>query len=398
MGAAVILFASSGIAIWLIGVLPLRARYEGQSRALDVAIADFHQQRWVRPVLRGELRDGNAYAAQLSAIGPLRGLPSEALSDAMERMHDGEPPAQEMLSLIEEHRVHLARYRAATAHRWTWGDYAVEDGISAVELDYTPHIAATRLLTLMASTASPDECLRIGADIIRLGQDRATGRSMIGLMIHDVGVREIFDRFAQCVLEAEPEHVRRVASELAILVEHPAPMGYAMEVEAYYAGATIAQELRPLLQLPSSGREFEIWWGASDSLEAWAALADDPVARRQIGEDYPDDIARYERWAAGLAASANPLLSIGAPQLGRFLRRNASTRTRVRMLWALARLRSGEPRTVFLDPLLRDPLTGDPLQTHETSAGLEIQSPGEDGASGAGDEESDDLALRLPAN
>lgn len=389
VGASGVLLASIVLGAWLGVVTPRRARYASQLRVLEAQIADFHEQRWERPVLRGEPVEGNAFERLEAAVAPFRGLredPSVVAPVA------GRDASAALRALLEHHARDLDAYRAASQAAWSFGDYPVERGLNAQEIEYVPHRRARELLAARAALSAPDECVSIATDIVRTSQDLAAGRSLVGGMMLGVDVELVAALLPRCLIAADAATRARAVRELGILAEHPAPIGYAMEIEALSAGAMSAHLLRPLGRLPTDGAAWEAWWTATDVLDAWEILARDAADRRRIGERYPADIADLRAWEHGLASSTNPLLGLLAPSLHPFLRHDAATVTRVRMLLAMARLLTGEPPSILREPALHDAVTGRPIASRETEAGLELESPGHDGRLG----DDNDLFLLVP--
>lgn len=389
LGASGVLLVSIVLAGWLGVVTPRRARYASQLRVLEAQIADFHEQRWERPVLRGEPVDGNAFERLEAAVVPFRALhedPSVVAPVA------GRDASAALRARLEHHALDLERYRAASQAAWSFGDYPVERGLAAEEIEYVPHRRARELLAARASLAGPGECVSIATDLVRTSQDLAAGRSLVGGMMLGVDVELVAAFLPRCLIAADADTRARAARELGILAEHPAPIGYAMEIEALSAGAMSAHLLRPLGRLPTDGEAWEVWWTATDVLDAWDVLARDAADRRRIGERYPADIADLQAWERGLASSGNPLLGLLAPSLHPYLRHDAATVTRVRMLLAMARLLAGEPPSILREPALFDAVTGRPIASRETEAGLELESPGHDGRLG----DENDLSLLVP--
>lgn len=393
--AMVLLIGSAALLPWLLVVRPRRARVDANRRALDASVAAFHGRRWTRPVLRGAPVEGNAFERQARAARPFAVASDDALDEALVEALDaaleGGEPSPAILAAIARHEAALATYRASAQAGWSWGDYPVERGLAAQEIELGPHLRASRLLAIQASRAPADTCVSIATDLIRLGQDRAAGRSLVAVMIHHVTAGYAARALPRCLVAADDATRARAIRELTILVEHPLPTGHALEVEGLGAGAMSLELLRPLASLPHDGPSLEAWWTSADVLEVWETLAGDLDARRAMGERYPEGIDAYEAWERRLAASANPLLAITAPAIGRYLRRDAVTRTRLRMLLAMARLLAGEPASILEEARLQDPLAGAPMTLEARDGARALVAVGEDRTAGT----ADDLRLRL---
>ncbi|MCB9596664.1 MAG: hypothetical protein H6719_28325 [Sandaracinaceae bacterium] len=379
VAAAVVTLGLAAVGAWLVVALPRRARCAEQRATLERAITDFHAQRWERPVLRGEPVDGNAFDAQVEAMdGPLAEL-EEAPFDDLARVLGGDPrPRPELRALVDRHADALARYRASTRRAWSWGDYPVEDGADAQEIPLIAHLRASHLLAAQAHFAEPAECVEIATDLLRLGQDRAAGRSLVPLMVRSAAVEDVSTLLPFCLWRGDADVRAQAARELGVLVAHPVPTGYTLEVEALTAGAMFSELLAPLDHLPTDGATFDVWWSATDALDAWELLAGDPASRRAFGADYPRDLADYAAWQSRVAASANPWVMASTPAFERFLRRDAATRTRMRMLWAMARIVAGEPEAILAEPELFDVQTGRPLERSPEPNRFELRGQGDE--------------------
>lgn len=354
---------------YLIFVAPVLAKRDRLAERTVEAMDDFHAQRWERPVLRGEPIEGNAHAAQLEAIAPfVEGYPSESGERVTEELDAG-TIGPETIAEISRWWETLEAYRDSARRTWSWGDMQVELGMGAPEMELASHMHLLRLLLADATRREPAECLALGTDAIRISQDRAAGTGLIGLMIHHAMVRRAFDVISDCVARADARALRAIEPELVILVEHPAPTGHALEAEALFMSAELSSMTGRLDRVPTDGRELEDWLQAMHAVEAWELLLGDPAARRSYGEHYPGDVTRFETWAASVEAHGNPLVDIGGPSMMvRYLHRDAATRSAIRLLLALVRVRleidgelPADRPDALDDPALHDPRTGQPF-------------------------------------
>lgn len=364
-GAALLVLTP--LAIWLSAFAPRAARRARLEARLEQSVRDFQEQRWERPVLRGEAIDGNAIDAQVEAIRdftPIDAAHFDGLRELLAR-GDGAPPA--LRALVSDNAEALARYRASTQRDHAWGGAYVDLSTGAPSEDWLPHVRAGRLVLASALGRSPRECLEICTDTLRLGQDRSAGTGLVPLMILAAHAADVLDLASRCLREADRDAVENAARELAILAEHPASAGSAMELEALTIGASLRMEAANTPSIPTDSLEWERWRQSWDLPEAWEILMGEPASMRSIGDDYPADIDRVEGRQRDLAALGNDVIGMAALDYPRFLRRDAATRAIVRILLAAARIRleHDEPPSsapsLLEDPALADPTSGRPF-------------------------------------
>lgn len=351
-----------------VGVLaPRDARREELGRRLDRSLQDYAGQRWERPVLRGEARAGNAWTAQEEAIGPLASIPSDLFDQFAAQLERGTPPTDAQRAQIVRHTAALDRYRASVQRSYAFGRYPFDDAASAPMPSYLPHLRASRLLLARAIEAPPDECLRVVADVVRLGQDRVAGMGLVPLMVVAVHARDVVPLAARCIGAADAATLEEAERELAILARHSAPTGSALEHETLMVASMCRQEARRMSGFPFESGSLETLFTGGELLEGWDLLMGNPADRRSFGDDYPADIDRMDQWVRDLEARPNEIIQTALPDATRLLRRDATGRAAVRMLWAAVRLRrtmtapTDAVPALLDDPELRDPTTGRPF-------------------------------------
>ncbi|MCZ7684697.1 MAG: hypothetical protein M5U28_40355 [Sandaracinaceae bacterium] len=274
-------------------------------------------------MLRGEPIEGNALEAQLEAMGGFRGLETAGFEGLGALLASGGEPPPELRALARENAEAIARYRASAQRTFAWGDAHPEAGLAGPAPDWLPHVRAGRVVLLSALGRSPRECLEIGADVLRLGQDRAAGTGLVPLMILAAHAADVLALTGRCLREADGEALASAARELAILARHPAPAGTALESEALFLGVALRDEERLSPSFPTDSLGWERWVQSWDRLEAWELLMGEPASLRALGADYPDDIDLVERRQRDLADRNNDVIAIGMPDYARFLRRDA---------------------------------------------------------------------------
>lgn len=335
-GAVVALIASPALAWYVLVRAPDDRRARALSEQLDRDIADFrsHWQSVERPVLRGEPMAGNA--AQLARVAATR-IPAtpELPGDIADRVAEGDVP-DDIIALARTHDRELRAVREATRARQAWTDIAVERGGAATELpSYMPLLRAARLLAVQAHVAPPGECLRIGADTIRMAQDLAPGAGILGAVIAATLIEEIAPVIEQCLARATPEERAEAAREIELLAAHAPPIGAALELEALLAAATFRISADAPL-VPTTEDDLDAIRFRTATLEAWEVVGRNPAQWRALTGN--EALAAWRSAETLRRASPNPLLALSAPEsITAFIEKDMRAQRRLEALAAAAR-------------------------------------------------------------
>ena len=386
------------LGVWAGVVVPREAAAERLERQRLDALADFRAQRWERPVLRGTARRQNAAEAEARALARVSEPPGEVFDGFRDSLVRGEPsPA--LLAAAHENEEALEALREASLGAWAWAEYDPE----TVDPDFLSEMQALRLLMALASERPPAACLRTLTDTLRIGQDRTAGQPLIPLMILYVVVSDAAWPILRCLLDADRATRLEAARELRTLAANPAPTGHVIEAETLFIATGFSATIRDIPAFPTSAETLRAWTQAGEMVDAWELRMRPAAEDRRVGERYPEDIAEMERWAADLARQ-NDTLSIAVPSYERYLRRDATTRGVIRMLWAAARLLAeaealpGEAPAWLSEPEHVEPLTGEAFAFEATDEAVTLTTLGPNGVREGEEEETDDLVLELPAS
>ena len=354
------------------------------SRELDASIRSFDGRRDVRPVHRGEPIDGNARAAIDEALAEMGDLSALGTEDVSRGIREGAPTA-ETLELARRHSKALLRLRSATRRTYSWNATDLSRG---AEVDVPPIVGllrAVKLLLAQALTGSPDECLRIVADSIRLGQDLAPGAGFIGLMAVPIMTHLAVPVAQRCAPRADEASLRRAAAELRVLATSQPGVAEALEIEAIFYGVTARHEIVEAPLIPRDVRGFQRWWYRNVVLEAWREVGSGAPRRwRRIGETgFPGVLPAWQAELDRFAGSPNPLVGpvFGGGHLRRYIVRTGEALALIEAL-AISHATMAEQvgtgavaaRPAWVDdPALADPFTGEPLVWRFVDGGTALE-------------------------
>jgi hypothetical protein len=377
----------------LLGALAFIGYYERDyarlAQRLDGDLASLRNFRWDRPVLRGAMGDGNAADEVYAALNDFQPLGAATRRAWAEKVFYGQPASPDENNRLVERALSLRALRGAAQQRWSHTDLELERGLAMRIPDYAKLIDASLGLLMSAQAASPDECLQIAADVIRIGQDvvptapleAASASTHLSALAARVLTR--------CAESADLTALRRASHELRVLATHPAPTGSCIELEAIAE----AMELRNRAALSNKSNPLRVLATVLERpklLAAWSNYTD-PARFRQITPDrYPDAIDDWQRGQDDhQRASDSQVLS----RLQDDMRGQAVVRMLVIGLSALAEraYRGSLPAqpASLSDAALRDPFRGQPFHYRVAFNGSEfaLWSVGTDYRDDAGSEE-----------
>ena len=372
----------------------LRARREARvapvARSLERRLADFGRQRWRRPPLGSPAVDGNAWAIIQRAAGRLPRPPDEAVRAALD---DGTPAPSALRELGTSHRDARAALLGSTRARWSW---VRAEGSPFQSPPFLPLLRAARMELALAQDAGPAECLRVGAQVVRMGQDAAAGGGILGLVIGATMTQEAVKVSARCAARASADERRTARVELELLATHTPPPGSAMELEALLTCAAALGMAAGAPLVPLGSEDLATWRLSDDAFAALPRVCERSAAWRAL--PYPALLHAVDREDRARAASHNRWLAIAGPDHLRMFVRDASAQAQLRALVVAlgdADERSGA-RGAHAPP---DPFTGRALRVERTAVEVRVRSVGPDrhDDGGAGDDLVVHVATSSPA-
>ncbi len=384
--------------------------YRQLSRGLDADAATLRRLRWERPTLRGQPVDANVAPEATAALADLAPL-NDAQRDALaERLHYGRTLSAQDQALVTKRQAVLERLRNATHHAWVQAELATERGAQMTVPPYPRAIDASLLLLAQASVGTPEECLRIAADVMRIGQDLVPGGPLEAASVSMRMTSLCVPVVVRCAARADVTTLRRAAHELHTLATHPPPTGSAIELN----DIVTAMKVRALAALTNKPGPVQVLQTLRErpTLLQTLALYDDPTRFRQLSPDhYPDALDEWKREQDIRTRSTLPLVAADASGTLDFLRDDMRGQALLRELavgMAVLAERAYHGKLPSEPPSLReaalcDPFRGKPLGFRIAADGSElvIWSVGEDLRDDLGSQEWSDAApldvtLRFP--
>jgi hypothetical protein len=300
LSLTVVLLAVTGF------VVRYELAYRGQAHGLDEDVAALRRLHWERPVLRGVAGDGNAAGEVYAALVGFAPISPELRNDLADRVYYGQPPTDAEEAQLRLRHKTLRSLRAATQQGWAFTELAVERGDEMRIPNYPQILDAGLCLLADARKAPPAECLRVAADVIRLGQDLVPGAPLAAASASTRLISLAARLVPRCAVDADLATLRRAVHEYNLLATHPPPTGAAIEVQDL-ASST---KMRKLLALTDKGSPSEVWTTLLERpqlLPAWG-LFDRPARFRKLSpQSYPDATLEWRHEQDYRAKSDLPL-------------------------------------------------------------------------------------------
>jgi hypothetical protein len=376
-------------------------RYQRLSRALDADVGTLRRLHWERPVLRGTPGDGNAALEMFGALADFRGVPSELRGALADSVYYGRTADTATLALLREHAETLDRLRAATQLRFAHSELVPERGKDMRVPEYEKVVDAALLLLARAHGSAADECLRIAADVIRLGQDLVPGAALEAASVSMRLTSLAAPVLVRCATKADPPTLRRTAHELNSLATHAPPTGAALELQDIVTAAKLRARAT-LTNKPGTLAVIEAIQERPAVIEAWARYTDPTRLRQLVPARYPDALDEWKSEQDARARARLPFVSSDAQGVVDFLYDDMRGQALLRALTVgVATLADRAYRgklpseaTTAREAALCDPFTGKPLGYRVAADGSElvVWSVGEDMHDGRGSEEWHDAA------
>jgi hypothetical protein len=377
-------------------------KFRQLSEALDAQIATFKRQRWERPTLRGQPEEGNAALEAFAALKGFPGLDAKERDALAGELYYGQPLSAVHVELIGKHALMITKLRNATQRGWATTEVAVEQGENAALPPYPLLMDAALLMLAQAARSSPDDCLMIGTDVLRLGQDLVPGAPLEAASVSMRMTSVASPVLTRCASEGSFDALPRAARELNTLATHPPPTGGGIELADILAQV----KLRRLAELfPQGGddslltrlRRRPVLFEASTHFE-------NPTRWRELTPDrYPQALETWQREYEWRSRSELPLVADASANVQGWLYDDMRGQALLRALTvgvATLAERARQKRTPrepvsLSETSLRDPFNGQPLKWRMSQEGreLSIWSVGEDRRDDKG---SSDWASQAP--
>ncbi|HKP63229.1 MAG TPA: hypothetical protein VJV78_41110 [Polyangiales bacterium] len=375
--------------------------YRDQAHGLDEDVAALRRLHWERPVLRGVAGEGNAASEAYAALVGFAPISPELRTSLAERVYYGQPPSESEEAQLKLRRQTFKALRAATQQGWAFTELAVERGEDMRIPNYPQIVDAGLVMLADARTLPPVECLRVAADVIRLGQDLVPGAPLAAASasarLTSLAARVV----PRCALDADLATLRRAVHEYNVLATHPPPTGAAIEVQDL-ASST---EMRKRLSLTNKEGVGRVWGTLLERpqlLPAWDVF-DRPARFRKLSpENYPDATVEWRQEQDYRAKSDLPLSAANSRDVLERLHDDMRGQAVLRMLTiGLATLADRAYRgklpprpTTLEEPSLADPYRGAAFNYRVADNGSELTlwSIGEDYKDDGGSSEWTDSA------
>jgi hypothetical protein len=350
-------------------------------------VAALRRLHWERPVLRGVAGEGNAADELYAALVGFAPISAELRNALADRVYYGQPPTEPELGQLKLRQKSLKALRAATQQSWAFTELAVERGHEMRIPNYPQIVDAGLCLLADARDAPAAECLRVAADVIRLGQDLVPGAPLSAASASARLTSLAAKLVPRCAVEADLATLRRAVHEFNLLATHPPPTGAAIEVQDL-ASST---EMRKLLALTDKGSPTLVWTTLLERprlLPSWG-LFDRPARFRKLSpERYPDATLEWRNEQDYRAKSDLPLSAASSRDVLDRLHDDMRGQAQLRMLTiGLATLADKAYRgklptrpTTLEEPALADPYRGAAFSYRiaENGSELTLWSTGED--------------------
>jgi hypothetical protein len=227
-----------------------------------------------------------------------------------------------------------------------------------------------------AAAEAPAECLRIAADVIRMGQDASPGSGLVGQMITAASVDIAAPIAISCAMRADDAARDAAVTELVSLSTNAPTLGPALDLE--WLGQLFT--LRGLVA--AHGDDPYTQWVTIGALDA--ALAKPPKYGALSASEYPAAIDRV-RSESHRFDGRNPLLSLAMNGLERYAERDAEGHAKLHALAVAIAATSDGPagaktQAALSNEALRDPFTAAALHVDALpGGGFRVSSYGRDG-------------------
>jgi hypothetical protein len=284
--------------------------YRERARGFDDDVATLRRLHWERPPLRGIAGEGNAAAEAWTALARFTPLSSSLRESLAERLYYGQPANEPERAAIAQREAALRDLRAATAQGWAFTEVAVERGAQMRAPDYRALVDAGLCLLVDARNAAPAECLRVAADVIRLGQDMVPGAPLeaatVSMRLTSLASRVV----PRCALDADLAGLRRSVHEFNLLATHAPPTGAAIELQDLVTSQQLRDEAA-ISNKGSIGLVAQTILTRPLLLNTWSQFDHPSRARKLTPARYPDTTLEWRREQDYRSKAPSPLAAAG---------------------------------------------------------------------------------------
>lgn len=362
-------------------------QYQRMGDALGADIATYRRQRWDRPVLRGEAREGNAAFEALTRLAKLRDLGAETRDHLAAQLYYGQPLDPGQLSLVAEHAELIDALRAATTLSWSMTELPIEQGSAAQVPAYPRAMDGALLMLGKAASSEPAQCLQICTDVMRMGQDLVPGAPLEAASVSMRITSVASPVLAHCAERGDLEALARASRELAILASHAPAAGGGIEL----ADLLTRVELHKLAELSPPGSTDSVVTRLRRRPSLFEAFErfGNPTRWRNIGADrYPDAREGWLQEHTSRSRSDLPLVASATLAVDGWLYDDMRGQALLRAMAVgtgtlaerMRRKKLPHEPIGLEEPSLRDPYNGQPLKWRIAQDGSELSvwSVGED--------------------
>jgi hypothetical protein len=363
VGIALVVIVGSALLIMRMRVSSRAAEVEARTtKLLDDRYREVYGARevkgWVRPVLRGQASEENAATAERVAAEKIGKLPEEVVASLSQSIARGVPLTPAAQAAVVDKASVLAELRRGTQgrHAFTHADPRDRSVFSIS----SSVLGATRLLLASGTLEPAQECVRIGVDAIRIGQDLAPGAFLTSAMVGGAIVEMSVPQIVRCGADLSPGARAEAIAELRVLAENPPPFGEVLDHEWLFMGYGAIGAAR---DSAADGMRMRAQaWDMVDKV-----VSTPPDFTEVKSTDYPAAFGPVAVFDHAFDDSTNPLLQLSKPSLLRYAQNDAKTQAWLRAL-VIALTAQGEHGSLgpvtdaaVKSPSLKDPFTKGPL-------------------------------------
>jgi hypothetical protein len=357
------------------------------SQGLDAHVATYRRQRWERPALRGEAREGNAHRAIVSALDGFSGLSFQQRDGLASQLYYGQPLSADQRALLARHASMIGKLRLATFSSWSMTELSLDKATPGAAPAYPPVMDAALLMLAQAATLTADECMAHCADVMRLGQDMVPGAPLEAASLSMRITSTASPVLLRCALPSSVESVLRASRELRMLATHAPPTGSGIELADLLAGI----KLRDMSRLFGSEGDDSMATRLRRRPALFAAWRyfENPARWRALTPDrYPQALENWQREQEWRTRAELALVADATAPVVDWLYDDMRGQALLRELAIglatkaerMRRARTPREPLLLQEPELRDPFTGEPFKWRLSQDGAELTlwSVGED--------------------
>jgi hypothetical protein len=252
--------------------------------------------RWERPVVGGAARDCNGIVAaddaakRLLADAPEGMMAKASLLDLLE--HDRALPA-DVSAFVASHGKALAEVREAARCSW-----ACRREASLTNYRRGTANTTNELLLFAARASTPEECMHITIDVMRLVQDGETGLHASfagrGTSREARWLHEARRTLLECGRSASGPALEEAARQVVVVATTPPPVGDALAIDALFTATALLEDVvqpdRANVLWVQRGALLDVADGLVAHIDTFRTYRDDddfPAALDRLSHDLP---------------------------------------------------------------------------------------------------------------